>query len=129
MASVIRQLVDKECRSRTELVRAGGDLSRRRTCAVRKGTTRRTIGPGRDCTGFSRASALLAQTDAHRPAGHVIRHHLDCQPGGVGGETSRGEMVEADAVLQVAEAFSISAWRRWSASSSRVSPLTGVGMG
>ena len=26
-------------------------------------------------------------------------------------------------------AFSISAWRRWSASSARVSPLTGVGMG
>ena len=26
-------------------------------------------------------------------------------------------------------AFSISAWRRWSASSSRVSPLIGVGMG
>ena len=32
---------------------------------------------------------LLAQTDARRPAGQVMRHHLDRQPGGVGGETAR----------------------------------------
>ena len=32
---------------------------------------------------------LLAQTDARRPASQVMRHHLDCQPGGVGGETAR----------------------------------------
>ena len=32
---------------------------------------------------------LLAQTDARCPAGQVMRHHLDRQPGGVGGETAR----------------------------------------
>ena len=29
---------------------------------------------------------LLAQPDAHGPASEVMRHHLDGQPGGVGGE-------------------------------------------
>ena len=32
---------------------------------------------------------LLAQTDARCPASEVVGHHLDCQPGGVGGETAR----------------------------------------
>ena len=53
---------------------------------------------------------LLAQTDARRPAGRVMCHHpvsntgqaLDGQPGGVGWEATRGEMVEPDAVLEVA---------------------------
>ena len=31
----------------------------------------------------------LAQTDARRPAGQVLRHHLDGQPGGVRGEVHR----------------------------------------
>ena len=31
-----------------------------------------------------------------------VGHHLYRQPGGVGGEAARGEMVEADAVLEVA---------------------------
>ena len=35
----------------------------------------------------------------------VMRHHLDGQPGGVGGETPRGEMVEADAVLELSRIF------------------------
>ena len=46
---------------------------------------------------------LLAQTDARGPAGQVMRHHLDGQPGGVGGEAARGEMVETHAVLEVAD--------------------------
>ena len=37
-----------------------------------------------------------------RPAGQVVGHHLDGQPGSVGGEAPRGEMVQADAVLEVA---------------------------
>ena len=32
---------------------------------------------------------LPAQTDASCPVGQVVRHHLDGQPGGVGGETAR----------------------------------------
>ena len=44
---------------------------------------------------------LLAQTDAHGPAGQVMGHHLYRQPGTVGGEAPRGEMVESDAVLEV----------------------------
>ena len=46
---------------------------------------------------------LLAQTDARCPACQVVGHHLYCQPGGVGGEAARGEMVEPDAVLQVSD--------------------------
>ena len=46
---------------------------------------------------------LLAQTDARGPAGQVMGHRLDGQPGAVGGEAARGEMVEADAVLEVSD--------------------------
>ena len=42
---------------------------------------------------------LLAQAEPRRPAGQVVRHHLDRQPGG---EAARGEMVQPDAVLEVA---------------------------
>ena len=45
----------------------------------------------------------LAQTDASGPAGQVVGHHLDGHPSGVSWEASRGEMVEAHAVLQVAD--------------------------
>ena len=48
---------------------------------------------------------LLTQADARRPASQVVGHDLHRQPGGVGGEASRGEMVEAhaDTILQVAD--------------------------
>ena len=46
---------------------------------------------------------LFAQADAGRPAGQVMGHHLYRQPGGVGGEAARGEMVEPDAVLEVSD--------------------------
>ena len=36
---------------------------------------------------------LLAQTDAHGPAGQVVGHHLNRQPSAVGGEAARGERV------------------------------------
>ena len=49
----------------------------------------------------SRAKAL-SQTDPRRPAGQVVGHRLDGQPGAVGGEAARGEMVQPDAVLEVA---------------------------
>ena len=45
---------------------------------------------------------LLTQADAGCPAGQVVGHHLYRQPGGVGGEAARGEMVQPDAVLEVA---------------------------
>ena len=45
---------------------------------------------------------LLTQTDAGCPAGQVVGHRLDGQPGAVGGEAARGEMVQPDAVLEVA---------------------------
>ena len=45
---------------------------------------------------------LLTQADTGRPAGQVVRHHLYREPGGVGGEAARGEMVQPDAVLEVA---------------------------
>ena len=46
---------------------------------------------------------MLAQTEARRPAGQVVGHHLDGQLGSVGGEAPRGEMVEPDAVLEVSD--------------------------
>ena len=45
---------------------------------------------------------LLAQTDACCPASEVVGQHLDGQPRSIGGEAPRGEMVQADTVLQVA---------------------------
>ena len=44
----------------------------------------------------------LAQTDARRPACQVVSHHLDGQPAALAGKRPRGEMVQADAVLEVA---------------------------
>ena len=52
---------------------------------------------------FEAMRHLLAQTDARCPASEVVGHHLDRQPGGVGGEAARGEMVESDAVLEVSD--------------------------
>ena len=46
---------------------------------------------------------LLAQTDERRPACQVVGEHLDGQPGSVGGEAARGEMVQPDAVLEVSD--------------------------
>ena len=45
---------------------------------------------------------LLTQADAGCPAGQVVRHRLYRQPGAVGGEAARGEVVQPDAVLEVA---------------------------
>ena len=45
---------------------------------------------------------LRTQADSGGPAGQVVHHHLYCEPGGVGGEAARGEMVQPDAVLEVA---------------------------
>ena len=46
---------------------------------------------------------LLTQTDARGPAGQVVGDDLDGQPGAVGGEAARGEMVEPHAVLEVSD--------------------------
>ena len=45
---------------------------------------------------------LFAQADARRPARQVMSNGLDRQPSAVGGETARREMVETDAVFEVA---------------------------
>ena len=44
---------------------------------------------------------LLAQTEPGHPQGQVVGHHLYGEPGGVGGEAARGEMVQPDAVLEI----------------------------
>ena len=46
---------------------------------------------------------LRTQTEPRGPAGQVMRQHLHRQPGGVGREAPRGEMVEPDAVLEVSD--------------------------
>ena len=45
----------------------------------------------------------FAQADARGPAGQIVGQDLYGQPGAVGGEASRGEMVEPHAVLEVAD--------------------------
>ncbi len=45
----------------------------------------------------------LAQADASCPAGEIVGDDLYSQPGTVGGEAARGEMVEPHAVLEVAD--------------------------
>ena len=44
----------------------------------------------------------FTQADAGCPAGQVVGHRLYRQPGAVGGEAARGEMVQPNAVLEVA---------------------------
>ena len=61
------------------------------------------VRPGRrTAAGGSCGGYPLSQTDPRRPAGQVVGHRLDGQPGAVGGEAARGEMVQPDAVLEVA---------------------------
>ena len=70
---------------------------------------------------------LSALPDRSAPSsGQVVGHRLDGQPGAVGGEAARGEMVQPTPYLRSSMAFSISAWRRWSASSSSNSPSRSV---
>ena len=44
-----------------------------------------------------------AEPEPRRPAGEVVRDHLHREPRRVRGEAARGEMVEPDAVLEVAD--------------------------
>ena len=68
----------------------------------------------------------LTQTDARYPACQVVGDHLHRQPGGVGGEAARGEMVQPDAVLEVSDGVLDLGVAPWSASSSRVAPSRSV---
>src|SRR4029453_11176053 len=45
----------------------------------------------------------LAQADAAGPAGQVVGDDVQGQPGGVGGELPRRQVVEANAVLEVSD--------------------------
>ncbi len=45
----------------------------------------------------------LAQANAADPAGQVVGHDVEPQPGGVGAESTRGEVVEAHPVLEVSD--------------------------
>ena len=67
---------------------------------------------------------LLAQTDPRRPAGQVVGHHLCQAP--LAAKRPDGMWFRPTPYLRSRIAFSISAWRRWSASSSRVSPSRSV---
>ena len=70
----------------------------------------------------------LTQTDARGPARQVVGHHLHRQPGGVGGEAARGEMVEPDAVLEVANGILDLGMAAMVGLQFQGIPLTGVGI-
>ena len=84
----------------TELVLPGPALGQVQGDAARRAGEPSGEGEEASSQGFG-CYQLLTETDARRPAGQVLGHHLDRQPGGVGGETSRWEVVEPDAVLEI----------------------------
>ena len=76
---------------------------RRGRCRVNR-RAERVIRPGQGKDPSSEGlggHGLLTQADAGCPAGQVMRHHLDRQPGAVGGEARRRHVVQPDAVLEV----------------------------
>ena len=79
--------------------------------------------PAREKNRRRRVLVVAIRRSAPGPAGQVVGHRLDGQPGAVGGEAARGEIwFSPTPYLRSRMAFSISAWRRWSASSSSNSP-------
>ena len=64
----------------------------------------------------------LAQTDARCPAGQVMGHHLARSQAALAAKRPEGRWLSPTPYLRSRMAFSTSAWRRWPASSSRVSP-------
>ena len=69
---------------------------------------------------------LLAQTDARGPAGQVMGITWTASHAPLAGKRPEGRWLRPTPCLRSRMAFSISAWRRWSASSSRVSPSRSV---
>ena len=59
--------------------------------------------PTRAKTRRLRVLVVTTPSTMRGPAGQVMGQHLDGQPCAVGGEAARGEMVEADAVLEVSD--------------------------
>ena len=69
---------------------------------------------------------LLAQTDPRRPAGQVWAITCTASQAPLAAKRPDGMWFRPTPYLRSRMAFSISAWRRWSASSSRVSPSRSV---
>ena len=92
----------QSCQGATELVFPGPTLGKMQSEAA--GRAGEPSGQGEEAASQGLGGHhLLTQTDARCPACQVVGHHLDRQPGGVGGEAARGEMVESDAVLEVSD--------------------------
>ena len=81
----------------TELGFPGPALGKMQSEAARRAGEPSGEGEEASSQGFG-GYQLLTQTDARRPASEVMRHHLHRQPGSVGGEAARGEMVQPHAV-------------------------------
>ena len=69
---------------------------------------------------------LLAQTDARCPAGDVVGHTCTASQAALAAKRPEGRWFNPTPCLRSRMAFSISAWRRWSASSSSISPSRSV---
>ena len=69
---------------------------------------------------------LLTETDARRPAARLCAIACTASHAALAAKRPDGRWLRPTPYLRSRMAFSISAWRRWSASSSRVSPSRSV---
>ena len=92
----------QSCQGTTELGFPGPTLGQMQSEAARRAGEPSGQGEEPSSEGLG-GYDLLAQTDARCPASHVMCHHLDGQPGAVGWEATRREMVESHAVLEVSD--------------------------
>ena len=86
----------------TELVFPGPALGKMQSEAARRAGEPSGEGEEASSEGLG-GYDLLTQPEPRGPAGQVMRQHLHRQPGAVGGEATRGEMVQPHAVLEVSD--------------------------
>ena len=78
----------QSCQGATELGFPGPALGKMQSEAARRAGEPSGQGEEASPEGLG-GHHLLTQTDARCPASQVVGHHLDRQPGGVGGEAAR----------------------------------------
>ena len=73
-------------------------------CSMRRRALRVMSGQGKEAPPEGLGGRhRLSQSDAPGPAGQIVGHDLYRQPGSIGREAPRGEMIEPHAVLEIAD--------------------------